>query len=66
MIPRAMPELLMGRALKWFIANNKKASGNRYFTFAHDPLVLFSPGASRFIFLKFFNFSFVNNNNAVA
>jgi len=24
MIPRAMPELLKGRALKWFIANNKQ------------------------------------------
>jgi len=24
MIPRAMPELLMGRALQWFIANNKQ------------------------------------------
>jgi len=23
-IPRAMPELLKGRALKWFIANNKQ------------------------------------------
>jgi len=23
MIPRAMPELLKGRALKWFVANNK-------------------------------------------
>jgi len=24
MIPRAMPQLLKGRALKWFIANNKQ------------------------------------------